>query len=134
MSAEHTPGRIWLNSEHTAIVHPDDGRIACPPNHSKRWAWDENARRIVACWNACDGVDTDLLEQNPAPFSELRAERDSLLDLHKKHMELMMEIAQELKNPRLPIGQIAEASVRMLALAAKESLDVISKATGTQSC
>ena len=37
-----------------------------------------NARRLVACWNACEGVDTDLLEQNPAPFSELRAERDAL--------------------------------------------------------
>lgn len=38
-----------------------------------------NARRLVACWNACNGVDTDLLEQNPAPFSDLRAQRDDLL-------------------------------------------------------
>jgi len=38
-----------------------------------------NARRIVACVNACDGVGTELLENNPAPFSELRKQRDILL-------------------------------------------------------
>jgi hypothetical protein len=37
-----------------------------------------NARRLVACWNACDGINTDLLERHPAPFSELRAQRDDL--------------------------------------------------------
>ena len=58
-----------------------------------------------------------------------KSNRD-LLEFHKKHMELMMEIAQELKNPRMPINQTVEASIRMLALAAKESLDAIAKATG----
>ena len=56
-----------------------------------------------------------------------------LLELHKKHMELMMEIAQEMKSPRLPLGATVAASVRMLAIAAKESLDAIAKATGGQS-
>ena len=53
-----------------------------------------------------------------------------LLSLHKKHMELMMEIAQELKNPRLPLQTTVSASIRMLAEAAKESLAAIAKATG----
>lgn len=39
---------------------------------------EADARRLVACWNAFMGVDTKLLEANPAPFSELRAERDEL--------------------------------------------------------
>ncbi len=38
-----------------------------------------NARRIVACVNACAGVPTELLEDNPAPFSRLLEERDELL-------------------------------------------------------
>ena len=39
----------------------------------------ETARRIVACVNACAGVDTELLEEYQAPFSELRKQRDELL-------------------------------------------------------
>ena len=64
------------------------------------------------------------------PDAVLMAAAPDLLELHKKHMELMMEIAQELKRPRLPLGQTVEASVRMLALAAKEALDAIEKTTG----
>lgn len=39
----------------------------------------DDARRIVACVNACAGVDTELLEAYPAPFSEMRQQRDQLL-------------------------------------------------------
>lgn len=35
--------------------------------------------RLAACWNACVGIPTDLLKDHPAPFSELREERDALL-------------------------------------------------------
>jgi len=47
---------------------------------------DANARRIVACVNACEGIDTSLLEQLRFPLSvlhrrelELLAQRDELL-------------------------------------------------------
>ena len=66
-NAPHTQGSIRVNSNKTAIVHSDDGRIACPPNHSQRWAWDENARRLVACWNACEGSSTEWLEFQTNP-------------------------------------------------------------------
>lgn len=39
-----------------------------------------NARRIVACVNACAGVPTELLEEYPSPFSEMRSQRDMLLE------------------------------------------------------
>ena len=38
-----------------------------------------DARRLAACWNSCAGVETDLLEQYPAPFSDLRRQRDDAL-------------------------------------------------------
>lgn len=44
-----------------------------------------NARRLMACWNACDGIDTDMLESGGFPMnaarkiSETIAERDALL-------------------------------------------------------
>lgn len=51
--------------------------------------WQTNARRFVACWNACQGISTESLEQNGAAGMEhvlqvvreadgLRAERDAL--------------------------------------------------------
>lgn len=69
----------------------------------------ENARRLAACWNACEGIETDKLEKLPKPFSELlapgflqlwsaytdkkcevedlRAERDALLALVTELMD-----------------------------------------------
>lgn len=58
----------------------------------------DNARRIVACWNACQGLSTDALEQMPAPFAQMldqnfmslwarytsaKAQRDELLEVLK---------------------------------------------------
>ena len=85
---------------------------------------DDASHFIVDCRVIDDDIETAIAN------ARLIAAAPELLDLHKKHMELMMEIAQELKNPRMPIGQTVEASIRMLALAAKESLDAIAKATG----
>lgn len=48
-----------------------------------------NIRRLVACWNACDGIDTDVLDSAAAPgcikrmvadeVRRITAERDALL-------------------------------------------------------
>lgn len=44
-----------------------------------------NARRLVATWNACDGIPTEALEQLPSiigasvPYRQLQAQRDALL-------------------------------------------------------
>ena len=130
MSAAHTQGRMHVTQPSKQMLITE-GRVACIAETYNQDAV-ANARRLAACWNACKGVDTDLLEQHPEPFSELRAHRDFLLGLHRKHMELIVDIAQELKSPRLPLGQTVEASVRMLALAAKEALDAIEKTTGVK--
>jgi predicted metal-dependent phosphoesterase TrpH len=44
---------------------------------------EANARRLVACWNACDGIETDHLERHGLPdfakkISDLRAQHDEL--------------------------------------------------------
>lgn len=63
-------GREHHASWHANVIHPD-------------------ARRIVACVNACAGVPTELLEEYPAPFSEMRAQRDQLLGLLRKFDSIM---------------------------------------------
>lgn len=143
----HTPGKLaYTESEHEpnrfSIGTIGGGWLLAIQHNGEQMAeaQRENVRRLVACWNACDGIYTEKLEKASGDISpvfallmETSAQRDALLGLHRKHMELMMEIAQELKNPRLPLGATAEASVWMLALAAKESLDAIAKATENNS-
>lgn len=52
---------------------------------------EANARRLVACWNACDGIDTDLLEEKAdlaaagvTAFMELKQTNEMLLEALKE--------------------------------------------------
>ena len=60
MSEKHTPGHLIL--EHGAdIVTFEDGRImdvASVYCHAIDGRSEANAERLVACWNACQGIDT----------------------------------------------------------------------------
>ena len=90
MSKRHTQGRLTVERIPATFnpkmdgfqlvgITPDGQDLMtvalCTVNDSD----EANARRLVACWNACANVDTELLEQYPAPFSVLREERDRLL-------------------------------------------------------
>lgn len=55
---------------------------------------EKNARRIVACVNACAGLDTELLEalgdtQLSAVYDRLRGQRDKALEFLKKALDAM---------------------------------------------
>ena len=51
-----------------------------------------NARRIVACVNACEGIKTEHLEHASLDFGkELRAERDRIAALNKELVEAASE-------------------------------------------
>lgn len=130
MSAVHTPGRVFLT---------DTGRIGAgdPQRHDRLkihspWiedAWDgdaeadANMRRIAACWNACEGVPTEVLESQQAgglPWSvadqiDARMERDRLTALcaewERKTANWMAspEAAQRLQGYRDLAGQAADA-------------------------
>ena len=111
---KHTPGP-WTAG--TSLIDGKEMFTACE---------SRDTRRVMAITGTCGRPD----EIESIANTRLIAASPDLLSLHKKHMELMMEIAQELKNPRLPLGTTVEASIRMLAEAAKESLEAIAKATG----
>jgi len=91
MSAQHTQGRASLDTKGVGIDLPnhipiDIGQHAAAAqvvwkmeDYERSPHCEETARRLVACWNACEGVETEVLESYPAPFiSELRAQRDEL--------------------------------------------------------
>lgn len=63
----HTPGLLKFHAQ-------GDANDYCLVTNDGRWVISflqngellterqlENARRLVACWNACDGIDTDVL-------------------------------------------------------------------------
>lgn len=105
MSTNHTPEPWSFSIEEVfdndgvpeSVIRGIDGR-ACvavaidfgPNNPGMREA---NARRIVACVNACAGVDTELLEAYSAPFSKLRDERDELLAACQTTLEENLHLA-----------------------------------------
>lgn len=101
MSA-HTPGPFRQGSDHlqspelpTEIYAANGylvGRCNAGNSHGKlglseHRAAIENARRVVACWNACNGIPTEVLEANAAgglPYSvadqiDARVERKEML-------------------------------------------------------
>jgi hypothetical protein len=95
--SEHTKGRIriielaganpsWL----AAVDEQDDGGdlICCAPDGEVSMErWPANARRLVACWNACDGISTEALEKAgdavkaSMPLVELERQRDEAVRL-----------------------------------------------------
>lgn len=84
-TTSHTPGRL-------KVQHPHAGNrgweIAFEPGLEQvcQNVTEANARRLVACWNACEGLDTDKLERFGlgtafgSEIFELRAQRDELLE------------------------------------------------------
>lgn len=76
MSAQHTPGRLLVlpldAPKGTLMIAPDhdDTGLIAVMEHSKTRMPDHaqakgNARRLVAAWNACEGIDTKVLEDFP---------------------------------------------------------------------
>lgn len=64
-NAQHTP-EPWSQSESTVIVGPDKKQICTTVFSDHHITVDiENGRRIVACVNACAGVQTKRLEHIP---------------------------------------------------------------------
>ncbi len=87
MSA-HTPGRLKVRGGFS--IYADDGKThvadtcltnSVPDND------EANARRLVACWNACEGLSTEALEaygdKRKHPFKDL------FLDMEQKENELL---------------------------------------------
>jgi hypothetical protein len=94
----YTSGQLALHAPHSTSVvcagspkvqvfkaqgYPGSGYF---PSPSEARA---NARRLVACWNACEGISTDAVEQIPnvmqvrQSYQTLKQQRDDLLDALK---------------------------------------------------
>jgi hypothetical protein len=95
MSAQHTQGRLEVHAHTYAIADTGDydSVFEIWDNNGKAIAWfggtdsdEANARRIVACWNACEGIRTEALEHrahllkaHDDELATLTTQRDKLL-------------------------------------------------------
>lgn len=96
----HTPGRLTVthNSRETSTIYCEGKEVARVHMDSEAHEDDEqhceNARRLAACWNACDGLPTESLEklgtldranvEMNVFRAHLLAQRDALLaELHR---------------------------------------------------
>lgn len=63
MSTAHTKGRLIVKGRYSVCTEDGETEVA-----NTRWTTldssndEANARRIAACWNACDGIETSALE------------------------------------------------------------------------
>lgn len=91
----HTPERINHDID-AGVIMAGDRIIATMAYEPSNYGWMvscSDARRLVACWNACEGAQTEWLEQNK-PVKELadairdaQAQRDELLEVLIKLVE-----------------------------------------------
>lgn len=103
---KHTP-EPWhaYNNETYWEVLGDEHSIGdvCASNHNGFHNGEENARRIVACVNACAIFSTEDLEDYPlvsehgfSIYEAVKAERDELLAALKHHQELTRPIQRSI--------------------------------------
>lgn len=100
MSAQHTPGRLREGNPSDAIVSDqpvhggftDEARAYYGGHLVAESVSTANRRRIIACWNACESVPTEVLEAqqagglpwNVADQIDARLRRDELLAALKR--------------------------------------------------
>jgi len=121
MSAQHTPeqwevltdidGDIYIQTAKPLDISISDQRprwrMPCkvsiakifPHDNNNKFSGKENARRIVACVNACAGIDTTLLESfakgYPTPWDMVRTANDERDQLNARVAELEARNAEQ---------------------------------------
>lgn len=95
MNAQHTPGRLRLFDTYAdSAIRDDKEKLVAVVLAEKA----NSARRLVACWNACEGIDTEDLEAGSVSIiaklhddaaNRLLAQRDELLAALKAITEIL---------------------------------------------
>lgn len=120
MNARHTPGRLASNGKRA--IYDAGGALFATLHDADFDRMQGDARRMVACWNACEGIDTEYLEGDEslphyagrlmAQCDELLAERDALqartaTDFveHQRELSKALDQRDELQKQVAEIGQ-----------------------------
>lgn len=113
------PGYEWNNH---IVSATDPNQTICFMTHDntpENIEGEANARRIVACVNACKGIKTESLEMDVLSWitdetgeNPLQRERDELLEARRACGERLIEVQQERDELRAELHRIATADPR----------------------
>jgi hypothetical protein len=98
MSAQHTQGRLEANDKRSKggggfSLFAGGQYIGFVSDSDAITDWEANARRLAACWNACEGLSTEALEGDDAP-RKLREDRDLLLAQRDELLAVVQELEE----------------------------------------
>lgn len=125
MTTQHTPGRLYIrtnrhpNTDGTPwgwvdLYEPGSMLQASPEGMQVTWSRGQkseaNARRLVACWNACDGITTERLEEIDKPLLMHLTGAD-------RRAARMVQERRELLEALRPIAERGEISAKIITAA-----------------
>lgn len=124
MTTSHTPGRLKLSfGKHywDYMINSAKGTPIAYFGHYKPMTTKEgkaNARRLVAAWNACEGISTENLEDNQ-PIRELAEKYNAALAQRSELLNALKELLEE-----------ADAGIATCPLTRNKARAAIAKAEG----
>ena len=86
MSAKHTQGRLFFAYDDNGFyeIGSDANSLRIAFTYGEGETDESNARRLVVCWNACEGIPTARVEAGAVDIlaysMDIKAQRDELLD------------------------------------------------------
>ena len=91
--SEHTKGRLVIEKSSMFQANDESGKIVASGIESKA-----NARRLVACWNACERISTEALEDGCEPMLANAKLRDDLIAIERDELiEALRETSSMLR-------------------------------------
>jgi hypothetical protein len=100
MNTKHTPGRLIHATDlgQVGSIETPDGNIIAvaqaQPNDKDRSIRTANARRLAACWNACEGISTESLDRL-GTIDRARVELDVIRSQAIAQRDELLEALQE---------------------------------------
>lgn len=106
----HTKGLLKVFEKDPTFIRTSEGRkhVGSTSSMGESETDEDNARRLVACWNACVGIETDVLEVTPSledVWNDVTKQRDELLavetNLRQQVAHMTDQLAGEKSNVEL---------------------------------
>lgn len=101
----HTDSKLHTDSSggFPLDIHADDGELIARANEVA------DAERIIACWNAFDGVPTGLVETMPGPVHDLAQAHAKAVEQRDNLLAALEGMIEEFRALDLPYGSSAYA-------------------------
>ena len=146
MSAQHTNGRLYPLQGDPSVLHAEQGtrgrRVCCTESFGDKNENNANARRLAACWNACDGIPTETLERYYGDQGGIDAaleeaslrdhakavqERDDLKSLHDGRPQVVLFCHDSPWNLDFRLSPDEASSLAVSLVDAAEACDTLSR-------